>query len=125
MSYIQIEIGPAREVVKGEAPTRLRGLKFNQMTVVVMSQKIDQENYSATVNYAMIYAGLCANCYQKSQERDFTFEQVVDWVDELSGEVLTKVFEIFQETQAFKSLIPAEEKETLTKKKRKNMQRTA
>ena len=111
MSYIKILIGGKE-----------RGLKFNQMAVVVMAQKADIENYAATAGYAMVYAGLKANCFVKSEECDFTFEQVCDWVENLSPETMLSIYEVFQSTQAYKALIEKgiEKPEVITKKKLKS-----
>ncbi len=46
MSYIQLELG-------GKA----RGLKFNQMAVITMTNYLDFNNLAATYGYALIYAG--------------------------------------------------------------------
>lgn len=110
MSYLQIEIGG-----------KLRGLKFNQYAVITMAKLVDLDNYEASAGYALIYAGLRANLYVKREEPDFTFEQVCDWVEDLSQETLTKIMEVWQETQAFKDLIAKGEKEEpVTKKKLSN-----
>ena len=106
MSYIQIEIGG-----------KLRGLKFNQGALIMFTQKVDFDNHAATANYAMIYAGLYSNCYVKQQDPDFTFEQVVDWVDELEKDVLDKVADVFSSTTAFQKLINLDGDGIDTKKK--------
>lgn len=107
MSYIQIEIGG-----------KLRGLKFNQMAVVILAQKADYQNFAATGNYAMIYGGLKANCYVKSEEPDFTFEEVCDWVDSLSQETLTAIDNCLQEAESYKRLLEKGQKETVIDKKK-------
>ena len=110
MSYIQIEIGG-----------KLRGLKFNQCAVVTMAQYADLDNYAATAHYAMVYAGLKANCFVKREEADFTFEQVCDWVELIPIDVLIQVHNVYAETQAYKDLIKKgeEPEEVVTKKKLK------
>lgn len=90
MSYIQIEIGG-----------KLRGLKFNKMAQLELESRIKPGNLISGV-YALIYAGLIANCYVKNEEPDFTFEDACDWTDELSDETLLKVQAAFQETEAYK-----------------------
>ena len=70
MNYIQIEIGG-----------KLRGWKVNQLTLEEWSKRMGTTNTSAL--YSAIYAGLVANCYVKSEEPDFTFENVCDWTDKL------------------------------------------
>lgn len=109
MSYIKITTPDGKE----------RGLKFNQMAMILMAQKADLSNYIATAGYAMIYAGLMANCYVKQQEPDFTFEQACDWMDELSKEVQLQIAEVFTSTQAYKDLIAKGQlpEEPITKKK--------
>ena len=108
MIYIQINLGGKE-----------RGLKFNQMSVITMTKYLDFENIPATYGYAIVYAGLVANCYVKREEPDFTFEQICDLVDEMSLDDITKVRDCFEATQVFKSLLPKEE-EVMTKKKPKS-----
>lgn len=107
MSYIQIEIGG-----------KLRGLKFNQYAMIILSQKVDPDNYNDTANYAMVYAGLTANCYVKGIEKDFTFEEVCDWVDLLSQKDIDDIDACLGETLAYKNLIAANEKKTVSDKKK-------
>jgi hypothetical protein len=111
MSYTSLELGG-----------RTRGLKFNQHAVITMSKYLDYDNMSATYGYALIYAGLSANCYVKREEVDFTFEQVCDWVDELKTEDVLKVQEVFQSTQAFQNIIKTNEEQP--KKKKKTIKQT-
>ena len=115
MSYIQLTIG-----------NKLRGLKYNQMAVMVMSQNLDYDNMAATYGYALIYAGLKANCYVKREEPDFTFEQVCEWVDEMSYDDLMKAKECFESTQTYRKLTEVGEKvEEQTKKKQKSTLKSA
>lgn len=110
MSYIEINLG-----------SKNRGLKFNQYAVVTMAQYLDFENVPATYGYALVYAGLKGNCYVKREEPDFNFENVCEWVDEMSYEDITKVRDCFEETQLFKQMIEKTgEAEVLTKKKQKS-----
>lgn len=109
MSYIQLELGG-----------KTRGLKFNQMAVITMTNYMDFDNLAATYGYALVYAGLVANCYVKREEPDFTFEQVCDWVETLTPEQLLKVRDCFESTQTFKTLQSnSEQKEEMTKKKQR------
>lgn len=112
MSYIQVTIGG-----------KPRGLKFNQMAVLTMTQYLDYNNMAATYGYALVYSGLIANCYVKREEPDFTFEQVCDWADELTVDDLTKIRECFESTQTFKTLTKAGEEQT--KKKPRNTMKSA
>jgi hypothetical protein len=93
MSYIQIEIGPGG----GK-----RGLKFNQLAVELYTKKTDWVNHTdASEVYATFYAGLMGNCAAKEQEPDFTFEDVQDWVDDLSVDTKKEVMKVFEESKKF------------------------
>jgi len=107
MSYIQKHLGG-----------KDRGIKFNQLAIITFWQKIDPENYKATANYAMVYAGLVANCYVKGVEKDFTFEEVCDWVDQLSQEDINDIDKCLSETQVYKNAISADEKVAEPNKKK-------
>ena len=78
MNYIQIEIGG-----------KLRGLKFNQLSLEVYTKHVGTGMSSAI--YATFYAGLVGNCYVKQEEPDFTFEDVTDWVDHLYEKDKTEI----------------------------------
>lgn len=67
---------------------KLRGLKFNQTTFELFALNATFEDSSitnSTMMYATFYGALVSNVYAKRQEQDFTFENVVDWVDELDN----------------------------------------
>lgn len=113
MSYIKINLGGAD-----------RGLKYNQGALITFQNYVDKDNVAATTPYALVWAGLKANAYVKREEVDFTFEQVCDWVDALNNETLLEVIKCFQETQAFKDLLPVEE-EVKKKLPRKSMKSSA
>lgn len=117
MSYIQIEIGG-----------KLRGLKFNQMAIVILTQKIDPVNYVATANYAMVWAGLKGSAYVKGEELDLNFEQVCDLVDTLPQDILKLIDACLAESQKYKELIenikdkkPETDKKKLPKRARKTL----
>jgi cytochrome c1 len=83
-----------------------RGLKFNQMSLEVFTKNLDENAIKSTSIYATFYAGLVGNCYAKREEPDFTFEQVVDWVDELyetDQSTITKVCDAWEETNVFRT----------------------
>lgn len=93
-NYIQIEIGG-----------KLRGLKFNQLSLEVYNKAIDYERPMASAIYGTFYAGLVGNCYAKKEEQDFTFEEVTDWVDELlskNKKDIESVCKIWEETHVYK-----------------------
>ena len=109
MSYVQIEIGG-----------RARGLKFNQMAMEIMYQHYVEDSTAGNV-YAMVYAGLRGNSYVKSEQPDYTLEQVCDWVDEISVKdpgLIKQVEDAMTSTEIFKELIKkGEENKKKVKKK--------
>ena len=96
MSYIQKEIGG-----------RLRGLKFNTLSLREFMLKVDWERYAYTANYAMIWAGLFSNAYAKQEEVDFTFEQVIDWCDELTQTDFDEISNVMASTESYKKFMEA------------------
>lgn len=112
MSYCRINIGGKE-----------RGLKFNQLAWLIFNEKIDRGHVLQTAAYALVYAGLKANCYVKSEEADFDFEKVCDWVESVSDEDLVKVNNAFQETQFYKNS-EAYKKEQEGSKKKSAMRNT-
>jgi hypothetical protein len=79
-----------------------RGLKFNNLAILIMNEKTNKEFQGLTVGYAMVYGGLIGNCYVKGEEADFTFEDVVTWVDAMSLEDSQKISDAFMESEIFK-----------------------
>jgi hypothetical protein len=111
MSYLQLELGG-----------KLRGLKFNQLAIEIISTHNDNSTNSAFM-YAMIYGGLMGNSYVKREEPDYTFEEVCDWVDamENKNDAITKVTEVLTSTQVWKNLVKAGEQIEEEKKKVNNV----
>jgi hypothetical protein len=107
MSYLQLELGG-----------KLRGLKFNQLAIEIISTHNDNSTNSGFM-YAMIYGGLMGNSYVKREEPDYTFEEVCDWVDtmENKAEAMSKVTDVLTSTQVWKSLVKAGEEINEEKKK--------
>ena len=107
MSYLQLELGG-----------KLRGLKFNQLAIEIISTYNDNKTQSAFM-YAMVYGGLMGNSYVKREEPDYTFEDVCDWVDvmENKSEMIAKVTEALTSTQVWKTLVKAGEEIESEKKK--------
>lgn len=101
MSYIQVEIGG-----------KLRGLKFNQLALEEFSKKLPNTGVdipSTMLVYAEVWGGLTGCSYVKSEEIDYTFEDVCDWVDELfatdQSEVIQKIDDTLSSTQVYKRLL--------------------
>lgn len=95
MSYIQIDIGG-----------KLRGLKFNQLAIEIISTHNDTATNTGFL-YAMIYGGLRGNSYVKREEPDYDFEKVCDWVDEMGNkeEEIVKITACLTETQIWRELV--------------------
>lgn len=101
------------------------GLKFNQMAYITFYKFIDLENFEATFHYAAVYAGLISNSYVKREEFTTTFEQVCEWVDEMSDDEKVKVVEAFNSTVFWKKLVDvgknADDKEKPNEQKKRKM----
>lgn len=100
-----------------------RGLKFNQMAVIILAQKADPDNWAASSVYAMCWAGLKANAYVKGEELDLNFEEVCDWAENLTDEELKSINEALAEAEAYKKLLK-EEKPDKKKEPRKSTPKT-
>lgn len=100
MSYLQMELGG-----------KLRGLKFNQLAIEILSQHNDNTT-STGFMYAMVYGGLRGNSYVKREEPDYTFEDVCDWCDAMPNkdENIIKISSVLTETQIWKDLVKLGEK---------------
>lgn len=96
MSYIKINLGGVE-----------RGLKFNIYGIEKMTEKMRGSSLMAFA-YAMVWGGLQGNSYAKELEPDYTFDQVIDWVDEMGEEknqVIEDVTKVLMSTQGYKDLI--------------------
>jgi len=99
-----------------------RVFKFD---MYAMELFIDNASFKGQFQFIakMLYAGLSSACYSKEMENDFTFEDVVDIVDELAlseegKEKLKMLNDCMAESQAYKSLLEkakeTDEKKTLS-----------
>lgn len=97
MSYIKINLGGVE-----------RGLKFNIYGIEKMTEKMRGKSVMAFA-YAMIWGGLQGNSYAKEEEPEYTFDQVIDWTDDLPGDEKNKTIEdvtrVLMSTQGYKDLI--------------------
>lgn len=107
MSYLQIDLGG-----------KMRGLKFNQLAIEIISTYNDLESNTSFL-YAMIYGGLRGNTYVKREEANYTFEEVCDWVDAMENkeEIVAKVTATLTETNIWQSLVKQGQKLEDDKKK--------
>ena len=109
---------------------RTRGLKFGMLAVQQIGmemQKLGKVFGDNSIDLAavpvIIYWGLFNNCYIKKEDPDFTFEDVVDWVDSniTNPELFTPILQAFYDS---KFLQPAtqptqEEKKSSTSTRKK------
>lgn len=79
-----------------------RGIKFNNLALLIMSEKTDKDFPDQTAAYAMVYGGLRGNSYAKQEEPDYTFEDVIDWVDKMTTEDANVIAAAFQQSEAYK-----------------------
>ena len=101
-----------------------RGLKFCQGAHVEIVLKIGDSKNEAFAGYAIIWGGLLSCCYRKSEEPDFTFEQVCDAVDKLSVSQIHEIAKCYSSTLP---IIPDTEKKNkpVNKQQRKNIKSNA
>lgn len=94
---------------------KVRGLKFGMLAaeqIMVKLAKLSIETggiYTSAMISEVIYWGLYNNCHVKREDPDFTFEQVVDWVDDnwFDGSMtqkFTDVIKCFEESKSSKIL---------------------
>ena len=110
---------------------RTRGLKFGNLAAENIVIKLAQlgiatgGNYSGTMIAVILYWGLFNNCIAKNQDVDFTFEEVLDWVDDVSTDptqeitdTLTSVVRCYEESKAARVVLQGLEKMTEELKKK-------
>ena len=85
---------------------KLRGIRFNQISLEIFSKNIVPEAPLASSIYATFYAGLYGECVVKREDIDFTLEDVSGWVDDLYNEnkreEIRKVCEMWEETNYYR-----------------------
>lgn len=95
-----------------------RGLKFGtlateQIFLELAKLNADTNFYNSAMIAVIIYWGLYNNSFVKREEMDFTFESVVDWVDENTDQVETitnivRTWEEAKSTQIMKDKVSEE-----------------
>ena len=88
--------------IQADVLGKRRGLKFGMLAIqqiALETQKLGQVLGNNSVDFALVpvivYWGLFNNCYIKREEPDFTFEDVVNFVDEnvTTPEIFTPIIE--------------------------------
>ena len=109
---------------------RTRGLKFGMLAVQQIGmemQKLGKVFGDNSIDLAavpvIIYWGLFNNCYIKKEDPDFTFEDVVDWVDSNIGnpDLFTPILLAFYDSKFLQptTQAPQEEKKSSTSTRKK------
>lgn len=108
--YIQINIGG-----------KPRGIKFTMWAMEKMDklQRSLPEPSLLDTTAAMVYSGLANNCRHAKREPDFTFDDVLLWVDELLDSeegraTIQKVNDALAESNTYKYLIEEAKKKQLS-----------
>lgn len=85
------------------------GLKFNVFGIEKMQDKNEPGSTMSSI-YAMVWGGIEGNRYAKENDIDYTFDQVIDAIDEMKGtarsEFIASVTKIFTESQAYLNMLP-------------------
>jgi hypothetical protein len=109
---------------------RTRGLKFGMLAVQQIGmemQKLGKVFGDNSIDLAavpvIIYWGLFNNCYMKKEDPDFTFEEVVDFVDEniSTPDLFTPILQAFYDSKFLQPTTTAsqEEKKSSTSTRKK------
>jgi hypothetical protein len=109
---------------------RTRGLKFGLLAVEQIGmemQKLGKVFGDNSIDLAavpvIIYWGLFNNCYIKKEDPDFTFEEVVDFVDEniSTPDLFTPILQAFYDSKFLQPTTTAsqEEKKSSTSTRKK------
>jgi|GEM_PF-3313361 hypothetical protein len=97
--YIEIEISG-----------RKTGLKFNMYAIERMGEIKGVPVSGVRYITALVYGGILGNAYAKQVEPEFTFEDVLEWVDENSGgafegSILEKIKDTFINSNVYQHTI--------------------
>lgn len=102
--------------IETELGGKKRGLLFNQISLEVFTKNINAEALESSAVYATFFAGLIGNCTAEREHVDFTYKDVMGWVDELYKDEngkneIKKVCDLWAETHTWKDwLVQFQEK---------------
>jgi hypothetical protein len=84
-----------------------RTFRCNQGAMDVYFQRINYNEVGASAIYATFYAGLIGDAIYRGEQVDFTYGDVVDWVEGIyedgRKEDIEKVCNVFAEANAYKT----------------------
>jgi hypothetical protein len=89
--YIQLELGGKKRGVKFGNYALMEYSKLNNTGVVEFN---DQNPIKLCAD--LVYCGLKNNCFIKKEIEDFTYDDVVIWVDDMPVEQITEVTKVFE-----------------------------
>ena len=91
--YIQLELGGKK-----------RGVKFGNYALMEYSKLngsgVAEFNESNPIKLCadLVYCGLKNNCFVKKETEDFTYDDVVAWVDDMPITQITEITKVFEES---------------------------
>lgn len=91
--YIQLELGGKK-----------RGVKFGNYALFEYSKLTNtgvvefNEQNPIKLCADILFCGLKNNCFIKKEEEDFTYEDVMIWVDSMSMDQIAEITKVFEET---------------------------
>lgn len=93
--YIQLELGGKKRGVKFGNYALIEYSKLNNTGVVEFN-----EQNPIKLCADLVYCGLKNNCFIKKELEDFTYEDVVSWVDDMPISQITDITKVFEESVA-------------------------
>ncbi len=91
--YIQLELGGRKRGVKFGNYALMEYSRLNNTGVV----EFDEQN-PIKLCADLLYCGLKNNCFVKKEEEDFTYEDVVMWVDDMPMDKISEITMVFEES---------------------------
>ncbi len=91
--YIQLELGGKKRGVKFGNYALIEYSKLNNTGVVEFN-----EQNPIKLCADLVYCGLKNNCFIKKETEDFTYEDVVMWVDDMPIQQITEITQVFEES---------------------------
>jgi hypothetical protein len=91
--YIQLELGGKKRGVKFGNYALIEYSKLNNTGVVEFN-----EQNPIKLCADLVYCGLKNNCFIKKEVEDFTYEDVISWVDDMPIAQITDITKVFEES---------------------------
>jgi hypothetical protein len=91
--YIQLELGGKKRGVKFGNYALVEYSKLNETGVVEFS-----EQNPIKLCADLVYCGLKNNCFIKKELEDFTYDDVIAWVDDMPITQITEITKVFEDS---------------------------